>query len=175
MAPGVAGHQQAFDPYAVDVQDLAVPEQHPLILRLYQGELVEPVDDPPPHFAGEVPVLDLPDVDRGVPKELLAVGLESPHVIRVLMGDEDVPDGLGVHVQPPHLLLQPPVVVARVDHHRDAVLRVEEDVGHPLPHAGHPLIDPPRVQGLEDGLAAKQQAHGLLLLFRILPCHMLLL
>ena len=60
---------------------------------------------------------------------------------------------------------------SRVDHDSDAVLRVKEDIGAPLTNTGDALIDLSRVQRFEDRSSAKHTAHGLFLVFRILPCH----
>jgi len=75
------------------------------------------------------------------------------------MSDEDVPDGLRVDAQPAHFFCQPVVVVPGIDHDGGVALAVEEDVRHPLPHAGHALIHPAGVQRLEYLLAAVHLAH----------------
>ena len=131
------GHQDTLDFDAVDVQDLPVRKQHTLVVRLHHRQRIQLVDDPAPRFAGEIAVFNLAQVDRGVFEEQLAVPLQCAHVVRVLMGDEDMPDGGRIHVQPAHLLPQPPIVVTGVDHDGHAVLRIEENIGDPLSHAGH--------------------------------------
>ena len=84
-------------------------------------------------------------------------------MVGVLMSDEDVPDGLRVDAQPAHFFCQPVVVVPGIDHDGGVALAVEEDVRHPLPHAGHMLVHPAGVQGLEDLLAVVHLAHFLFL------------
>ena len=152
-------------------QYLAVLQQHAPVVRLYHGQLIEPVYDLSPRFAREVTVLDLADIDRRILKKLLAVTFQRADVIRILMRDEDMRDRGGVDIQPAHLFTEPSVVVARVDHDSHAVLRVEKDVRHPFAHAGDAPVDAPRVQRLEYRPAAEQTAHGLLLIIGILPCH----
>ena len=146
-------------------------EKHPLIVCFHHRQRIQLVEDPAPLFAGEIAVFDLAEVDGGVPEEQLAVTLQCADVVGILMGDEDMPDGGGINVQPAHFLLQTFIVVTRVDHNRHTVLCVKEDIGNPLPHAGHTLVDAAGVQRLENGPAAEQLAHGFLLVFRILPCH----
>ena len=80
-------------------------------------------------------------------------------MVGVLMSDEDVPDGLRVDAQPVHFFCQPVVVVPGIDHDGGVALAVEENVRHPLPHAGHALIHPASVQRLEYFLAAVHLAH----------------
>lgn len=81
------------------------------------------------------------------------------------MGDEDVPDALGIDAQPAHFFFQTVVVIARVDHERGVALAVEEDIRHPLPHAGHMLVHPAGIQGLEDFFAPVHPAHFFFLEF----------
>ena len=86
-------------------------------------------------------------------------------MIGILVCDKDLPDGCGIDIQPPQLLSQPLIVVSCIDHDRGAILRVEENVGNPLTHAGHVLINPAGIQRFEDRLAAEHPAHGSLLVF----------
>ena len=92
-------------------------------------------------------------------------------MVGVLVGNQNVINARRVNVQPPHLLLQPGIVVARVDHNGDAVFGIEKDVRHPFAHAGDALVDASGVQRLENRPAAEHHAHGLLLVIRIFPCH----
>ena len=116
-------------------------------------------------FAGKVPVLDLADIYCGVPEQLLAVQLQCTDVISILVCDKDLPDRCGINIQPPHLFSQPLIVVSRINHDCGAILRVKENVGNPLTHAGHVLIDPSGIQRFENRLATEQPAHGFLLVF----------
>ena len=63
------------------------------------------------------------------------------------------------------LFAAPRVVVARIDHNGRIAFAVEEDVGHPLPHAGHMVVDPAGIQRLEVFLAAVHFAHFFFLKF----------
>ena len=100
-----------------------------------------------------------------VPEQPRAVGLHRAYMVGVLMGDENLADGLGVDAQPAHFLLQPVVVVARVDHDGGIALAVEEDICHLLPDTGDVFINPAGVQGLENLLATVHPAHFLFLKF----------
>ena len=84
------------------------------------------------------------------------------------MSDEDVPDGMRVDTEPAHFLRQPVIVVSGIDHNGGITLAVEEDIRHPLPHAGNIFIDPAGVQRLEDLLAPVHPAHCFSLEFRFL-------
>ena len=111
-------------------------------------------------FSGKVTVFNLTNVELCIPEQAGAVRLYCTYMVGVLMGDEDVPDGLGIDLQPAHFFFQTVVVVPGIDHDGGVALAIEKDVGHPLPHAGHVLIHPARVQGLEDLLAPVHLAHG---------------
>ena len=111
------------------------------------------VDHLPAHLAGQVAVLDLAHIQLRVPEQSRAVGLHRADVVGVLMGDEDVADGLGVDAQPAHFFFQPVIVVSRVDHDGGIALAVEEDICHPFPDTGDVFVDPAGVQWLEDLLA----------------------
>ena len=122
-------------------------------------------------FPGEIAVFHLAHVQHRVFEKAGTVRLHRAHMVGVLVGDQNMPDGLGVDAQPAHLLLQTLIVVARVDHDGGVALAVKEDVGHPLPHAGHMLVDPAGIQRFEYLLAAIHPAHFLLLEFRRLFGH----
>ena len=165
VTPCVAGNEEALDPDAVDVEDLPIAQQHLFVADRHLGQLVQVVDDPAAHLPGEIAVLVLADVQLRVSEQAGTVGLHRTHMVGVLMGDEDMPDGLRIDAQPAHLLRQPVVVIARVDHDGGIALAIEKDVGHPLPHTGHVFVDPAGVQGLEDLLAPVHPAHFLFLKF----------
>ena len=172
VAPGVAGDLQALDLDAVDVQDLAIVQEDLVVADGHLGELIEVIDDLPADLAREVAVLRLAEVEPGGTEEAGAVGLHGAHVVGILVGDEDVADAGGIDAQPAHLLRQAVIVVPGVDHDGGAALAVEEDVGHPLPDAGHVLIHPAGIQGLEDLLAPVHPAHFLLLKLCRLLAHL---
>ena len=73
--------KDALDAYAVDVQDLPVPQQHPGVLCADDGELVFAEHHLSAHLAGEVAVLDIAEVERRLGKEPVGVGLHGTHVV----------------------------------------------------------------------------------------------
>ena len=157
----MAGDKEALNFNAVDIHALTVPQQHLFIVDDHLRQLVQMIDDLAAGFAGQILVLCLAYVQRGVPEQTGTVGLHRTHVVGVLMGNENVADGLGVDAQPAHFLRQPVIVVPGIDHDGGIALPVKEDVGHPLPHTGHILVDPTGIQRLEDLLAAIHPAHFL--------------
>ena len=84
-------------------------------------------------------------------------------MVGILMGDENVMDALRRDAEPAHLLLQPVVVIARVEHQRGFSLTVEKDIRHPFAHAGDVLVDPTGVERLEDFFSPVHPAHFLFL------------
>ena len=159
MPPGVAGDEKALDPDPVDIQNLPVCKQHLLIVDSDLRQLIEVIDHLAADFTSKIMVFNLADIELCVPEQPGTVRFHRAHVVGVLMGDEDVPDGRWINAQPAHLFLQPVVVVSGVDHDGRVALAVEEDVGHPFPDAGHVLVHPAGVQGLENLLAAVHLAH----------------
>lgn len=95
----MAGHQETLDADAIDVKDLPVLQQDLLVVDGHLGQLIQVVDDPAAHLAGEIAVLDLPHIQSRVPKQAGAVRLHRPYMVGILVGDEDVADGLGVDAQ----------------------------------------------------------------------------
>ena len=77
-------------------------------------------------------------------------------MVGVLMGDEDVPDGMRIDPQPIHLLCQPVIVVSGIDHNGGITLAVKEDICHPLPHTGDIFIDPHSIRHIEDHFKYRQ-------------------
>lgn len=119
-------------------------------------------------FSGQIPVLDLANVQLRILEQPRTVCFHRTYMVGVLMGDEDVPDGIRVDSQPVHLLCQPVIVVSGIDHNGRIALAVEKDICHPLPHTGDIFIDPAGVQRLEDFLAPVHPAHCFSLEFRCL-------
>ena len=117
------------------------------------------VDDLAAHFSCEIAVLGLADIEFCIPEQTGAVCLHCTHMVGILVGDKNMPDGLRVDAQPAHFFLQPVVVVPGVDHNIGIAFAVEEDVRHPLPHTGHMFVHPAGVQGLEDLLTPVHSAH----------------
>ena len=159
----MTGDEEALDLDTVDIHDLAVPQEYLFVVDRHLRQLVQMIDDLAAGLAGQILVLCLAYVQRGVPEQTGTVGLHRTHVVGVLMGNENVVDGLGVDAQPAHFLRQPVIVVPGVDHDGGVALPVKEDVGHPLPHTGHIFVDPTGIQRLEDLLAAIHFAHFFLL------------
>ena len=95
----MAGHQETLDADAIDVKDLPVLQQDLLVVDGHPGQLIQVVDDPAAHLAGEIAVLDLPHIQSRAPEQAGAVRLHCPYMVGILVGDEDVADGLGVDAQ----------------------------------------------------------------------------
>ena len=159
MTPCVTGDKETLNFDAVNLESFAVMQQHLFVVNCDLRQFIEMVYDFSPHLAGEIPVFNLTDIELCDPEQTGAVCLHRAHVVGVLMSNEDVPDGLRVNAQPAHFFLQPIVVVSGVNHDGGVALAVEENVRHPLPHAGHALIHPASVQRLEYFLAAVHLAH----------------
>ena len=155
------------------MEHLAVFQERPAIIRFDHWKFIRTVKNFPSDLAGEIAVFDFPDIHHCVFEQKLAVTFQRADMIRILMRDQDVLNRCRIHVQPAHFFLQTRVVVACIDHDGSAVLRVEENVGDPLPDAFHALINSACVQRFEDRLPAKQHTHGFLLMFRIFSSHIL--
>ena len=162
----MTGNQKALDFDAVNVKYLPIVQQYLFVVDRDLRQFIEMIDDFSPHLAGEISVLNLAYVQLCILKQSRTVSLHRTHMVGVLMGDEDVPDGMRVDPQPVHLLCQPVIVVSGIDHNGGIALAVKEDICHPLPHAGDILIDPAGVQRLEDLLAPVHPAHCFSLKFR---------
>jgi len=124
------------------------------------------IDDFSPHLAGEIPVLDLSDVQLRIPEQPRTVCFHRTHMVGVLMGDKDMVYRLRINPKPAHFFGKAVVVISRIDHNGRIAFAVEEDVSHPFAHAGNILVDPASVQRLEDFLAPVHPAHCFSLKFR---------
>lgn len=82
------------------------------------------------------------------------------------MGNENIADALRVDSEPAHLFLKAVIVIAGVNHHGRIALAVKENIRNPLPDTGDIVINPARVQRLENSLAAIKCAHSPSLKFR---------
>ena len=153
MSPCVAGDEEALDLDIADVEGVAVLQKLLGVVDRHLRKPVEMVDHLPAHLAGQVAVLDLAHIQLRVPEQSRAVGLHRADVVGVLMGDEDVADGLGDDAQLAHFFFQLVIVVSRVDHDGGIALAVEEDICRPFPDTGDVFVDPAGVQWLEDLLA----------------------
>ena len=60
--------QEAFDPDAVNIQHVTVLEQHLFVADGHLRQLVEVIDHLAAHFAGQIAVLNLADVELCVPE-----------------------------------------------------------------------------------------------------------
>ena len=138
------------------------------VVKVYvsNGKLVKAVNDPAAHLAGQISILNLANIQRSIPKQSRTVRLHRTYMVGVLMGDEDVPDGMWVDTEPAHFLRQTVIVVSGINHNGGIALAVEEDICHPLPHTSDIFIDPAGVQRLEDLLAPVHPAHCFSLKFR---------
>ena len=171
MPPGMPRDQEALHLDAAHINHFVLFQKDLLIVHFNHRQLIQAMKDFPSHLARQIPVLDFSDVNRRIPEQQFAVPFQGSHVIRVLVGDEDLPNRRRIDIQPSHFFTKPGIIVPRVKHQGGPVLGVKENIGYPLAHAGHMLIDPSRVQRLEDRFSAEQEAHGLLLMFRVFPCH----
>ena len=162
----MAGHQEAFNLDITNVEDLTVLQEHLSVIDGHHGQLIQVIAHLPPHFPRQIPVFHLANVQGGMVKQPRAVCLHSTHVIRILVGDEDILNILRANAQPAHFLLQAVVVVACINHDGGISLAVEIDVSNPFPDTGHVLINPSCIQRVEDSLAPIHSAHGLALEFR---------
>ena len=172
MPPGVTRDQEAFDPDAVNIQHVTVLEQHLFVADGHLRQLVEVIDHLAAHLAGQVAVFRLADIQDRIAEQPRAVGLHRADMVGILMGDEDLPDAFRIDAEPAHLLFETIIVVSGVKHEGGIALAVEEDIRHPLAHAGHMLVDPARLQRLEDLLAPVHFAHFFFLKFRRFSGHL---
>ena len=65
----MTGNEKTLDPDPVDVDDLTIVQQHFFIVDRHLRQFIEMIDDFSPHLAGEVPVLDLADVQLRIPEQ----------------------------------------------------------------------------------------------------------
>ena len=77
------------------------------------------------------------------------------------MGNENIADALRVDSEPAHLFLKAVIVIAGVNHHGRIALAVKENIRNPLPDTGDIVINPARVQRLENIFSAVHLAHAL--------------
>ena len=102
MPPGVTGNKEAFDFDAVNVENLAVMQQHLFVVDRDLRQFIEMIDDFSPHLAGEIPVLDLTDVQIRISEQLWTVCFHRTHMVGVLMGDKDMVYRLRINPKPAH-------------------------------------------------------------------------
>ena len=62
VAPGVAGHEEAFDLDSVDFEHLSVAQQRLFVGNVHLRQLVQVVDDLAANLTREIAVLDFTDV-----------------------------------------------------------------------------------------------------------------
>ena len=128
-----------------------------------QRQFQLPEHDLSADFSGQISVFFLSQIDPRLSEESVAVVFDRTDVVGILMGDQNMLDLLRIQIQPGHLLLQPFVVVSRIDHDRRTVLRIEEDIGDILPDTGDVFVDPTRVQRFKGLLPPIEERHELLL------------
>ena len=160
MTPCVAGYEEAVNLDIPDIERLAILYEAFRIVDRHLRQVVEMIDDLTACLTGQVLVLDLTDAQRCIPEQARAVGFDRSHMVGILMGDENMPDGFRVNTQPAHFFFQPFIIVTCVDHDGRIALAVKEDVRHPLPDTGNIFVDPAGVQRLEDLFAPAHPAHG---------------
>lgn len=86
------------------------------------------IDDFSPHLAGEIPVLDLADVQLRIPEQPRTVCFHRTHMVGVLMGDKDMVYRLRINPKPAHFFGKAVVVISRIDHNGRIAFAVEEDI-----------------------------------------------
>ncbi len=96
----MTGNEKALDSDPVDVDYLIVVQQYFFIVDRHLRQLVKAVNDPAAHLAGQISILNLANIQRSIPKQSRTVRLHRTYMVGVLMGDEDVPDGM--RVDPSH-------------------------------------------------------------------------
>ena len=171
VPPRMAGHMETTDFNLADVKNLLVFEQHFFIVNRHLRQFIQMIDDLAAHFSGQISVFNFADVQPGLSEQAGAVRFHRAHVIGILMSDENVPNGLRIDAQPAHFLFQSIIVVARVDHDGRAAFAVKENIRHPFAHTGDMLVNPSRIQRLENLFAAIHFAHFLFLEFGCFPGH----
>ena len=107
------------------------------------------IDDLAACFSGQIPVLDLANVQLCIPEQPRAICFHRAYMVGVLMGDKDMVYRLRINPKPAHFFGKAVVVISRIDHNSRIAFAVEEDVRHPFAHAGNILVDPAGVQWLE--------------------------
>ena len=166
VPPCMTGNQKTLDPDAVNVKYLPIVQQYLFVVDRHLRQFIEMIDDFSPHLAGEIPVLDLADVQLRIPEQPRTICFHCAHMVGVLMGDKDMVYRLRINPKPAHFFGKAVIVVSGIDHNGRIAFAVEEDVRHPFAHAGNILVDPAGVQRLEDLLAPVHPAHCFSLKFR---------
>ena len=90
MSPCMAGNQKTLDPDAVNVKYLPIVQQYLFVVDRDLRQFIEMIDDFSPLLAGEIPVLDLADVQIRIPEQPRTVCFHRTHMVGVLMGDKDM-------------------------------------------------------------------------------------
>lgn len=102
MSPCMAGNQKTLDPDAVNVKYLPIVQQYLFVVDRDLRQFIEMIDDFSPHLAGEIPVLDLADVQLRIPEQPRTVCFHRTHMVGVLMGDKDMVYRLRINPKPAH-------------------------------------------------------------------------
>ena len=82
----MTGNEKALDSDAVNVKDLSIVKQLLFVVDGHLRQLIEMINDFSPHLAGEIPVLDLADVQLRIPEQPRTVCFHRTHMVGVLMG-----------------------------------------------------------------------------------------
>ena len=68
VPPGMTGDKEAFDFDAANIENLAVMQQYLFVVDRDLRQLVQAIDHLAAHFAGQIAVLNLADVELCVPE-----------------------------------------------------------------------------------------------------------
>ena len=168
VAPGVSRYQNTLNFNITNEENLTVLKQSLRVTHLHCRQFAQAMKYLSILFAGQIAVFDFANIDSRVFEHQFAILFQGANMISILMSDQNILNRGCIKVQPGHFLPEMVIIVPCVNHDGFPVLGVEKDIGHPFPHTCHMVINPSRVQRLEDRFATKQSAHEFFLLFRIL-------
>ena len=96
MSPGVSRNKETLDLDISNGKYLPVPQKFFPVVAMYHWKFIKAMDYPPPSFAGEVFIFLLPNIQRRIAEQPVAVRLHRTHMVGVLMSNKDVPDVGGI-------------------------------------------------------------------------------
>ena len=108
----MTGNEKTLDFDAVNVKYPPIVQQYLFVVDRDLRQFIEMIDDFSPHLAGEIPVLDLADVQLCILKQPRTVCFHRTHMVGVLMGDKDMVYRLRINPKPAHFFGQPVIVVS---------------------------------------------------------------
>ena len=112
----MTGNEEALYPNAVDFERLPIVQQRLFVVDRHLRQLIEMIDHLAANRPRQVTVFDFADVQPCVFEKPGTVRFHRAHMIRILMGNEDMADRFRIDPHSGHFLSQPVVVVSRVDH-----------------------------------------------------------